>query len=326
MTEHLADDALARLALTSPEGRRDGRHLDACPDCRARVAAWQDVGTALRAEEDAAAYLPPSFEALLGPVLAAGPPAEGRPAPASVPSGAVRPAGAVRGATGPRAPAARSRTGSRAAAPERSLRTAWQLVGRQAALMPKAWAPLSAVGFVGAALLAATQQADRFALRMFGAVVVLLVTFGTLAAASPRRDPRRELLFTLPVSPAAVFLARLTVVLCADLAMAVACSALVDGPGWWPVVSSWLGQSLLAASLALALAVVRGPAEGAAAGGAVWLLGVTSGPQGLFSTPVGAFAEALLSTTPWTLALSAALLAWAARAMRVYALPGGAGR
>ncbi|MFD5298576.1 hypothetical protein ACFWJU_25630 [Streptomyces mutabilis] len=312
MTEHLADDVLARLAQTASRDRRDGRHLDACPDCRVRLAAWRDIGTALRTEEAGPAHAPPPFDALLGPVLA--------PRSATAPADAAPP-GAAREAGGLRALVGRLGACARSGGPERSLRTAWQLVGRQAALMPKAWAPLSAGGFVGAALLASAQEADRFALRLFGAVVVLLVTFGALAAALPRRDPRQELLFTLPVSPAAVFLARLTVVLSADLAMAMACSALVDGPGWWPVVSSWLGQSLLAASLALALAVRLGPAPGAAAGGAVWLLGVTSGPQGLFSTPVGAMVDTLLSTTPWTVALSAVLLAWAAGAMRAYALP-----
>ncbi|MFC8872559.1 hypothetical protein ACFUAC_33715 [Streptomyces sp. NPDC057148] len=317
MTEHLADDVLARLARTASRDRRDGRHLDACPDCRVRLAAWRDIGTALRAEEAGPEHAPPPFDALLGPVLA--------PRSAAAPADAACPA-AAREAAGPRALVGRLGAGVRSQGPERSLRTAWQLVGRQAALMPKAWAPLSAGGFVGAALLASAQETDRFALRLFGAVVVLLVTFGALAAALPRRDPRHELLFTLPVSPGAVFLARLTVVLSADLAMAMACSALVDGPGWWPVVSSWLGQSLLAASLALALAVRHGPAPGAAAGGAVWLLGVTSGPQGLFSTPVGAMVDALLSTTPWTVALSAALLAWAAGAMRAYAPPEAAER
>lgn len=291
MTEHITDDVLATLARSDRDGGSGPEHLAGCVDCRTRMAVWQNIGSAVRAEADERAVTPPSFDALLGPALAGAAVPSRRQAAATVP----------------------------AAKPDRrdmSWRTAWQLTLRQAALMPRVWAPLSAAGFVGAALIASARVQDGFGVRLFGAVVVLLVILGALMVASPRRDPRRELLFTLPVPPAAVFLARLTVVLFADVAMAMICSALVDGPGWWPVVTSWLGESLLAASLALALAVRFAPAAGAAAGGALWLLGVVGGPRGLFSTPADALLNALLSTTPWTLLLALALLGWAAGAMR----------
>lgn len=303
MTGHLTDDVVARLALTGPDEPDHRRHLDDCADCRTRMAVWQDIGTAVRAEAAEQAVAPPSFDALLGPALA------GSKAGA---------AGSSRGGAVP----ARARPGSavpaRARAVSHPWRTAWHLAVRQAALMPRAWAPLSAAGFAGAALAASAGVQDRFAVRLFGAVVVLLVLLGALMVVSPRRDPRWELLYTVPVPPAAVFLARLTVVLCVDLALATVCSALVDGPGWWPVVSSWLGESLLAASLALALSVRFAPAGGAAAGGALWLLGVVSGPQGLVSTPIDAVSTALLATTPWTVALAAALLAWTTTALRSF--------
>ncbi|QPP06106.1 hypothetical protein G4Z16_06530 [Streptomyces bathyalis] len=291
MTEHITDDVLATLARSDRDGGSGAEHLAGCTDCRTRMAVWQNIGSAVRAEADERAVTPPSFDALLGPALA----------------GATVPSRGQAAATVP-APKADGR--------DMSWRTAWQLTLRQAALMPRLWAPLSAAGFVGAALVASARVQDGFGVRLFGAVAVLLVILGALMVASPRRDPRRELLFTLPVPPAAVFLARLTVVLFADVAMAMICSALVDGPGWWPVVTSWLGESLLAASLALALAVRFAPAAGAAAGGALWLLGVVGGPQGLFSTPADALLNALLSTTPWTLLLALALLGWAAGAMR----------
>ncbi|MZF87642.1 hypothetical protein [Streptomyces sp. SID5643] len=302
MTEHLADDVLARLARPGDDAPEHRRHLEGCPDCLTRAAAWQEIGSALRAEAARSAASVPSFDALLGPALAA---------------------------SGPLDAAGRLSTAADTPTPERRRhafglphpwRTAWQLAVRQIVLMPGIWAPLNAAGFLGATVLASTYVQERFAVRLFGAVVVLLVMFGALMAASPRRDPKREVLFTLPVPPAAVFLARLTVVLCADVAMAMACSALLDGPGWWAVVSSWLGESLLAASLALALAVRFSPAQGAAAGGAVWLLGVVSGPEGMFSTPADTLVNALLSTTPWTLVLTVALLAWAAGAMRSFRL------
>ncbi|MFJ2265057.1 hypothetical protein ACIOHO_01525 [Streptomyces sp. NPDC087849] len=286
------------------------------------MAVWQDIACAVRAEAAEDTVSVPSFDALMtgalpataGPVGAGGRPSvvavpvaapavvSGRVAEPAVPSGRV-------GGTGP------------AAGLARPWRTAWQLTLRQLVLMPRMWAPLSAVCLVVAALVASTQLQERPGIRLFGAVVVLLVLFGALIVASPRRDPRRELLFTLPVPPAAVFLARLAVVLCVDLTLATVCSALVRGPGWWAVVGSWLGESLLAASLALALSVRFSPPVGAAAGGALWFLGVVGGPHGLFSTPVDALLDVLLSTTPWTIASAAVLLGWAARAMRSFGEP-----
>ncbi|GAA3137937.1 hypothetical protein GCM10010466_31060 [Planomonospora alba] len=293
MTEHCPDDVLARLARTGPDGRGQ-RHLDDCSDCRRRLALWRDVASVMRTEAaEQAAALPP-FDLLLGPALA-GAEAGTRPSAAFSAVAATAASGRARRANRP-------------------WRTAWQLVTGQAVLMPRSWIPLSAAGFAGATLLAHVQE--RFGLRLFGAVAVLVVLFGALTAASPRRDPRRELLFTLPISPTVVFLGRMTVVLCADVVLAMICSTLVDGPGWWGVVSSWLGEALLAASLALALSVRIAPAAGAAAGGALWVLGVVSGPEGLFATPVDGLLGMLTSTTPWTLVLAAALLGWAAGAMR----------
>ncbi|MGW1145066.1 hypothetical protein ACWD6I_08380, partial [Streptomyces sp. NPDC002454] len=240
----------------------------------------------------------PDFDTLLGAALGSGT-ADGRAVPSRA-TGGVRPR--VRRPPGT----------------PRPWRTAWQLVLLQAVVMPGAWAPLSAFGFVGATLLASAYGREPAGVRLFGAAAVLLLVFGALTVASPRRDPRRELFFTLPVSPTAVFLARLTVVLCADVAMAMVCSVLVDGHGWWTVVSSWLGESLLAASLALALTVRHTGATGAAAGGAVWLTGVLIGPQGVFATPADGLVTALLATTPWTLLLATLLLVWALGAMRSF--------
>ncbi|MFF4951171.1 hypothetical protein [Streptomyces chattanoogensis] len=298
MTSHLADDALARLSRPGAVPAQHQRHLDDCPDCRTRMAVWQGIGDAARADAVEQTVAVPAFDVLMGPALAAAGQQGETPAPEAV------------------APPPRP---ARRFAPH-GFAEPWRLAGllalRQAALLPRIWAPLSALGIVGAALLAATFTQERVALRVFGGAVVLLMLFGALLVASPRRDPRRELLFTLPVPPAAVFLARLTVVLCVDMALALACSALVDGPGWRTVVASWLGESLLAASLALALSVRFAPAVGAAAGGTLWLLGLLSGPEGMFTTPFQDLLGALLSTTPWTLVLALALLGWAATAMR----------
>ncbi|MFD7461724.1 MULTISPECIES: anti-sigma factor family protein [unclassified Streptomyces] len=286
---HLADEQLICLVRGTPAGPGPRHHLDGCPGCRARLADWRAIGRATRDLESAPDLVPPSFDALLGARLTADP----ADAPAVTP---VRPVTPAR--------------------PPVPWRLAWQLARTEAALLPRLWAPLSALGLVAAALVAPLLGAERLGQRLFGAACVLLVLLASLVVASPRRDPRRELHFALPVSPGTVFLARLAVVLGADLALAAVSSALVGGPGWWPVVTDWLGEALLASSLALALAVRVAPAAGAAAGGSLWLLGVLTGPQGFLTSPVGAALGPLLSTTPWTVAASALLIAWATTAMR----------
>ncbi|MFF9345840.1 hypothetical protein [Streptomyces sp. NPDC014734] len=349
MSDHLSDDVLACLARSEAVDQHHGRHLGQCGDCRRRLAVWQDITCAVRAEAEEETVSVPSFDALLGTDLptATAPVGESsRPsglpaAPHSGRNAAARKRFARRayvdgredavGAHAPPEPASRPEpvpgVGSppapaagtvRAPGLARPWRTAWQLAARQFVLMPRMWAPLSAMGLVVAALVASARMQERPGMRLFGAVVVLSVLLGALLVASPRRDPRRELLFTLPVSPAAVFLARLATVLCVDLALAMICSALVRGPGWWTVVASWLGESLLAASLALALSVRFSPTVGAAAGGTLWFLGVVAGPHGLLTTPFDALLDALLSTTPWTLAAATVLLMWTAGTMRSF--------
>ncbi|MEV7441335.1 hypothetical protein AB0O22_09320 [Streptomyces sp. NPDC091204] len=287
--EHPSDEVLTLLARSDTPDLPP--HVSQCPDCRTRLHTWQVLGEALRT--DAVNVAPPSFDVLLGPALLAG--GEGRRA--------VHPAG-------PRQEAlVTSRSGRLPFRPAFVL----QLFAQQMTLMPVRWAALNAAGFLTAALLASTHVQISLGARFFGAVTVLLMLFGALLVASPRRDPRRELLFTLPVSPTAVFLTRLTLVLGIDLLLAVGCSALVGGPGWWPVVSGWLGHALLATSLALALSVRFGPAAGATAGGVLWLFGAV---RGAFSTPADAVVDVIASTTPWTLLAAAALLGWAVRSMR----------
>ncbi|WP_433341482.1 hypothetical protein [Streptomyces sp. CA-253872] len=349
--EHLTDADLARLSGPEAPVPLPGDHLATCPGCRATLTLWQTLRGALREEAERNSPAPPPFETFVGPALGrlqqvrdeenpgtlpeapdASPdvpeaPVGRRPrtvyAPITSLPGRSTPAGdgvvagrAPIGAAGPVPPSAPKPA---PAVPVRGAwHTVWNLVARQAVLMPRSWAPLTAAAFVLAALFAASRAEDRFGgPRLFSAVVALLIMVGALTAASPRRDPRRELLFTLPVPPVAVFLARLTVVFGVDVALATACSAFVEGPpGWWPVVSGWLGESLLAASCALALSVRFSPTAGAAAGGAVWLLGVLGGPETTLGAPFGALLAPLLSTTPWTFALAAVLLGWAVATMR----------
>ncbi|MFF6913780.1 hypothetical protein [Streptomyces sp. NPDC012466] len=322
MSEHLADEELVRLVRDTPGEQQAARtrHLAECAGCRTRLADWRAVGRAAVEAEDVRTLAVPSFDRLLGPALAAATagPRDAAGAAGHAPEDARAP-GAGAGAPpapvpSPHGPAAAHRM-PRFPSP---WRLAWQLARTEAAMLPRSLAPLTAIGLIAAAVLAPMLSEERLGLRLFGAVCVLLVLPAALTVASPRRDPRHELQFTLPLPPGTVFLARMAVVLGADLLLAVLCSALVGGPGWWPVVTDWLGEALLAASLALSLAVRVAPAAGAAAGGTLWLAGVVTGPQGLVSSPLEAVLGHVLSTTPWTVAVSVLLLAWAATAMRRY--------
>ncbi|MFE7954179.1 hypothetical protein [Streptomyces sp. NPDC057413] len=306
MRDHLADEELIGLVRRAP-GEEERRHLDGCAGCRARLADWRALAPAVREAEAERDVSVPSFDALLAPVLTAE-----AGLPDHAPGVGAADAGVqVAGAPVPVPAVSRGR----ARAP---WRLAWQLARTEAALLPRLWAPFSAVGLVVAAVVAPLLDEGRLGARLFGAVCVALIVLAGLVVASPRRDPRGELMFTLQVPPGTVFLARMAVVIGADLVLAVACSALIGGPGWWPVVAGWLGEALLASSLALALAVRVAPAVGLAAGGSLWLLGVVTGPQGLVSTPLRAVLGPLLVTSPWTVGGSVLLMVWATGAMRRY--------
>ncbi|WP_016906185.1 hypothetical protein [Streptomyces xiaopingdaonensis] len=285
---HLEDDALAALATSTADEARPA-HLAECAACRSRLAWWQGITDAVRTDEAARTAAAPSFDALVAPALT--PPTAPQPQPVL--------------STAPHRPS-----------PARTLRLAGQLVQRQAKLLPRAWAPLSAAGLLAAALLAPLLGDPSTTLRAFSAAAVLVLLLGALLVSSPRTDPRHELMHTLPTSPTSVFLARTTAVLTLDLLLALGCSALLGDLGWWTAVSGWLGQGLLASTAALALSLRLGAATGASAGAAIWLLSVLTGPDGLLTSPLAVVLDPLLTTSWWTLALSALLLAWAVRQVR----------
>ncbi|WP_157745538.1 hypothetical protein [Nocardiopsis gilva] len=145
--------------------------------------------------------------------------------------------------------------------------------------------------------------------------VTLLVTLGALAVCEPRRDPRGELLYAMPVPPVVVWLARLTFVVGIDLLVAMTASLLASTVLAAPVgplemIGSWLGAALLGAALAVFGSVWRSPMVGAGFGLSAWAVGVLG--LGVVPLPISADASAAVvtvwSTNPATLGAAAALL------------------
>jgi hypothetical protein len=215
---HLYEDDVAAAARGSLHGARR-LHLARCASCQTRVAAHTALVAAARTADRVLTgpVLVPDFDTLL----------------ARLPAGAV-----PRPDEAPAVPAIR-----------RPWRLAVALVARQATLLPRSLAALSLGLIAVATALALTTPAESSAVRLFSLVVNLAVLAGTLGTCTPRRDPRRELTFALPISPATVFLARITLVLAVDVGAALVASAalgLVGRPGSTSqLVMAWGGPAQL---------------------------------------------------------------------------------
>ncbi|WP_189329071.1 hypothetical protein [Actinoplanes ianthinogenes] len=266
-------------------------HLSECAQCRQQASAWTKLATATRvaADEMTGPVAVPGFDALLGGMLPA------RPAAQPVP--VVRPGFGT------------------------SWRLAGSLVAAQWRLVPRSLLPLTAAGLAAAVAVAAATRVPETANRLFASVVTLVILLSVTVACSRRSDPRMELPFTLPVSPSAVFGARLVLALLSSLTMALAASAGAAaagaGAGMAAIVSGWLGQALLASAAAVAVTVWRSAAWGAVTGAALWLTGsVLTMPGGVLAERLQPVVSQIWGTTPWTLVASAALIAVALRAMK----------
>lgn len=246
---HLGDDELSALSRAgslspgqAPAGSSPARHLAGCRRCQNRAAALRALARAARAADRALTgpIEVPTFDALIGARLP-------RPAPAS-------PALPAAIQTAPKETAA-ARYGSLG----HRVRLALRVVGYQARLLPRSLAPITGFGFVTALVAALSTHDPTWGVRLFGVMVTLLLLVGAMAVCQPRRDPRRELLYALPVSPGAVFLARLTLVLSLGLGAALAGSIAVGAAGHragvTELILQWLGPSLLSSSVAVVLAV-----------------------------------------------------------------------
>lgn len=288
-------------------------HLAGCNLCGERVGAQARLVAAARAvdRESVGAITVPVFEVALAPYLAGLRPVRSRTASAQRPV-------VANAATVP------------VALPAPGLAASWRLaasvVGRQTRLLPRLLSSLSLLGLVAAVALALAVPAPGAAVRLFTAAVTVVVLGGAGAVCASRWDPRHELLAAMPVSPRVVFLARLVLVLAADLLGAVLASvaaALLGLPvGVGQLILGWLGPALLAAAVSVVLSVWRSVWLGSMVGAAAWLLGLLGSLPGTGSSRAGVAQltpQWATTTTPWMLALALALLAAAVRIVGVTA-------
>lgn len=196
-------------------------------------------------------------------------------------------------------------------------RITWRLTLFQARLMPRSLGPLTAAGFALAVLMARQVTRTGGGVQLFSAITTLCILMGVIVVCGTRTDPRRELAATMPVSPAVVLGARLTMILAADLSLATAASAVLASTshagGFAAVASGWLGRALLASSAGVLVSVWRSSLAGTGMGIALWLLGWAPAPV----------ASIVASTQPWTVAAAAALLCLAVAVARWPALAPG---
>lgn len=290
---HLSDERLTELGRAG--GQLRDAHLAGCPRCQARLAAWRNLtdATTTVATELTGPVVVPSFDSLLGPVLAAQP--TNQPIEVTAPGFGA------------------------------SWRLTAALVFRQFLLIPRALVPCTVLGLLAAVLLVPAVPNPVLAERFFGAAVSLVVMIGSVAICTRRTDPRLELLSTMLVSPATVFAARLALILSIDLVLALAASVAMRQLGAFPtvfdvtvfgVVSQWLGQALLASAIGVACAVWKSPLVGGAVGATVWFLcSASTLPSGVLSVQLGPVVSHVWATTPWTLAAALLVLALAVRTM-----------
>jgi Na+-transporting methylmalonyl-CoA/oxaloacetate decarboxylase gamma subunit len=287
---HLSEEEVAAASRGSLPAVA-GAHLAGCARCETRVAAWSTLAKAAsKADlELTGAVTVPSFGTLLGPVLTA------------------------------------ERTPVEAAAPSlsRSFRLTVTLVLGQAKLLPRSLGPLTVLGFTATIGIALGVPEPAWGRSLFGAMTTLLILLGAVSTSSARTDPRRQLMLSLPISPAVVFAARLVLVLAVDLIGALVCSALVAAlgqpSGLGVLVASWLGPSLLSASVAVVVAVWRSSLLGTLCGALTWFVGsAVTTPRP--SAPTGGPAllvSRIWATSPWTIAAALVLLAVAVWLMSV---------
>jgi hypothetical protein len=267
-------------------------HLDTCTLCSDRVAGTRNLASALRAAEPDVQT--PSFDALIAPALA------------------------VERATAPAAGAEPSMPPLPAAG---AVRLTAALVMCQARLVPMALWVLTAVGL--AVLFAFVWQAPDPSVGavVFGPGATLLSTGAALVVCSPKQDPRSEMLYAMRVPPAAVWLARLALVmgavLTASMAVSAASAAVLGSPqATATLIASWFGPAALGVGLTVFGTVWRSPAVGAVLGTGSWLMSVIGSREvalvGSLPPGVRDTIGVLWSTTPLSLLVAVMLLAAAA--------------
>jgi Putative zinc-finger len=273
-------DALAEYAagvLAASERAAVEVHVSGCPSCRADLLAW----TVVAAATEAPAAAPPSSAATVRAAL-------------------------TRAALVPQPPPVR----------KRRLGFAVQLLRAEQRLVhPSVW--LASVLVMALAVVLAAVGGDGAPATVLSLAAPLVAVAGVAGVYGPQRDPAFEALAVAMTSPRLVLLARVTLVLGYDLALAVAASAVVrlvaPEVSLVELVVAWLGPMALLSALSLLLAMWIGPELSTAVAVSLWALRVlTITVPELKDGWVAAGMQRVWTTSPGSVAATIGLLAVAA--------------
>jgi len=168
---------------------------------------------------------------------------------------------------------------------------------------------------VSAAVLVAAVAAAGTTSRLLAAVVPLAAALAVAGACGAGTDPADELVRSTITSPRVVLLARLTLVLGATIAAALAGTAVVAlfGDETFGLVRAWLAPLVPLSALSFALAVLWRPAVGVGAALGLWCVrAVSNGPVSngqVLSDGVSRLVEPVWTLDPTVLAVSVAAVA-----------------
>ncbi len=288
-TDHVDDLLPSYVAGTLGDAdRRDVlRHLESCPRCRTRLAAWRAVAGALREIDDA---MPEPSPLVLARALATVDGLEARRA----------------------APLSRATLRTR-------MRSAIHLLREQGGVVPRTlWIAVAAAMLVTAvaACLAPTTLSEG---RILSYITPLVAAVGVagLVRPAPRTRPMVGTDGVVDAPTRLAVLARFGLVVAYIVALAVVASgavALTRGGALWSLGLLWLGPVLLLAALSLLLSLLARPVVGATGACGLCLVhavAVLIGGESALST-VGLVARALWETSPLVLALSGVMILGAA--------------
>jgi hypothetical protein len=262
----------ANGSLTGPERDEVRSHVAGCPQCRADLASWQSIASAVTPAQ--APPAPPAPPAVIGAVLT---------------RSAFEPA---------------------AEAPAGRLRYLASLVLAEARLIRLA-VPIASVLVMALGVALVLIGGGSNASQLLALVAPIVAAAGVAGAYRSRHDPVAELVAATPTSSRFLLLIRLALVVAYDLVLALAASAVLAGTtagaGIDALVGAWLGPMALLSSLSLLLAVRLGPdvALGAAVG--LWTLRALAGTTlPLDGRPARLIVE-MWSTNPTVLLVSLVL-------------------
>ncbi|MFI6798903.1 hypothetical protein [Streptosporangium canum] len=192
-----------------------------------------------------------------------------------------------------------------APAPPRPYR-AWALLTMEARILhPALWLVSALVMVAGVGFLMVKSD---FAESVLALAVPLIAAGGVAGSQGPEQDAAFEVVAVTPTSPRVVMLARMTLVLGYDLALALAASVALSPVGHTPqglasLVTAWLGPMAALAALTLLLSVCWNPAGATGCALAVWSLYALA----FIEVPVLDGLQRFWTTSPATVGLALAL-------------------